>query len=384
MNNPLRSLELTQQLIQFDTTSRNSNLELIEFVKGYLEDFGVSSELVFNSDRRKANLFATIGAPDRGGIALSGHTDVVPVDGQDWHTNPYEVTEKDGRLYGRGTTDMKSFIGICLSRVPDIIDRNLETPVHFAFSYDEEIGCVGVRTLIDELENRPHKPKSCLIGEPTGMQVVEAHKGKSSVICSIHGLEAHSSLVHKGVNTVEAAAEIIAFMKGLTRRFRDEGPFDNRFDPPYTTVHTGTIKGGTALNIVPKFCTFEAEIRYLPGENSQQIWDQVNEFVNDKILPEMRAVDPNAKIEWKEVSDIPMLESSDLNLVQMVQKLIDTTETTGVSFGTEAGLFEQIGIPAVVCGPGRVDQAHKPNEFVEIAQLSRCEQLIDDLLDNLN
>ena len=381
MNSRPKSLELTQQLIAFDTTSRNSNLELIEFVKGYLEGFGIQSELVFDADKRKANLFATIGATDKGGIALSGHTDVVPTDGQNWNTDPYDLQEIDGRLYGRGTSDMKAFIGVCLAKVPDIVDRNLETPFHLAFSYDEEIGCVGIHTLLDVLKHRSNKPVSCLIGEPTGMQVVVAHKGKHSKSCTIHGLEAHSSLVHQGVNTVEAAAEMIAFLKGIARRFRDEGPFDDRFDPPYTTVHTGVITGGTALNIVPKHCQFEVEVRHLPDDDPQEVWDQLQEFVNDTILPEMHAVDPTAGIQWQELSYIPKLQSSDDELVRLAQKLAHRTDTTGVSFGTEAGLYELIGVPAVVCGPGHVDQAHKPNEYIEINQLKRCEDFIDDLLD---
>ena len=219
------SIELIQELIAFDTTSRKSNLELIEFIKGYLEDFDISSELVFDAERRKANLFATIGAKDRGGVALSGHTDVVPVDGQAWDTDPYSVSQQGSRLYGRGTSDMKSFIAICLAKVPQIIQENLETPIHFAFSYDEEIGCVGVRTLLRELVKRPHKPKSCVIGEPTNMQVVRAHKGKTSKRCRVHGLESHSGMAHLGVNAVEAAAEIVAFLKQQARIFRDEGPF---------------------------------------------------------------------------------------------------------------------------------------------------------------
>ncbi len=378
------SIALIQDLVAFDTTSRNSNLELIEFIKGYLEDYGISSELVFDADRRKANLFATIGANDVGGVALSGHTDVVPVDGQKWNTDPYGLSRKDNRLYGRGTSDMKSFIAVCLSKLPQIIERNLETPIHFAFSYDEEIGCVGVRTLLRELENRPHKPKSCVIGEPTNMEVVRAHKGKTSKRCTVHGLESHSGMAHLGVNAVEAAAEIVAFLKNKARKFRDEGPFDYEFDPPYTTVHTGTISGGTALNIVPKFCEFEAEIRNLPGYDSNLVWDQVQHLIDNSILPEMRATYPNAKIEWEVQSIIPDLSTSDRNLIRLTQELSETVGTNCVSFGTEGGLFEEIGIPSVVCGPGNIAQAHKPNEFIEVAQVQKCEEFLDKLLNRLH
>ncbi len=378
------SLQLIKDLVSFDTTSRNSNLKLIEFIKGYLEAYGLRSELVFDATGKKANLFATIGAPDRGGVALSGHTDVVPVDGQDWNTDPYEINELDSRLYGRGTSDMKSFIAVCLAKVPEIIDMNLNTPVHLAFSYDEEIGCVGVRTLLTKLASRDNKPTACVIGEPTSMQVVRAHKGKISRRCSIHGLESHSGLAHIGVNAVEAAAEIIAFLKSEARKFRDEGPFDEEFSPSYTTVHTGLVKGGTALNIVPKFCEFEAEIRHLPGDDPQLVWDRLQAFIDAEILPEMQAVFPQASIDWHEISTIPGLASSDDGLIRLTQEIASTSKTACVSFGTEGGLFEEIGIPAVVCGPGSIEQAHKPNEFIEIDQVRQCERFIDKLISRLD
>ena len=384
MSSAKSSFELIEDLVSFDTTSRNSNLELIEFIKGYLEDFGVRSELVYDATGKKANLFATIGAGDKGGVALSGHTDVVPVDGQNWSTDPYRISQLDGRLYGRGTSDMKSFIAVCLAKVPQIIEQNLETPVHFAFSYDEEIGCVGVRTLLEELAGRANKPRACLIGEPTGMKVVRAHKGKISKRCSIHGLESHSGLAHIGVNAVEAAAEIIAFLKKEARQFRDGGPFDDEFSPRYTTVHTGVVRGGTALNIVPKFCEFEAEIRYLPKDDPELVWDRLQRFIDSVILPEMQAVFPQARIEWEEISTIPKLASSDDDLIRLAQDISNTTGTACVSFGTEAGLFEEIGIPSVVCGPGFIDQAHKPDEFIETDQVRKCETFIDNLIDRLD
>ncbi len=378
------SIQLIADLVGFDTTSRNSNLQIIEFIQGYLEDFGLQSELVYDATGKKANLFATIGASDKGGVALSGHTDVVPVDGQNWLTDPYNISESDNRLYGRGTSDMKSFIAVCLAKVPEIIDQNLDTPVHFAFSYDEEIGCVGVRTLLQELAHRDNKPKACVIGEPTGMRVVRSHKGKISKRCSIHGLESHSGLAHIGVNAVEAAAEIIAFLKKEARTFRDQGPFDEEFNPSYTTVHTGLVRGGTALNIVPKFCEFEAEIRYLPSDDPQLVWDRLQNFIDGEILPEMKAVCSDASINWEEISTIPELATSDDQLIKLAQDLSDTSGTACVSFGTEGGLFEGIGIPSVVCGPGHIDQAHKPNEFIDIDQVHQCERFIDNLLERLD
>lgn len=243
---------MIRTLVGFDTTSRESNLALIEWVRDYLAGHGVASELFFDEERRKANLFATIGPEDRGGIALSGHTDVVPVDGQDWSTDPFALAEKNGRLYGRGTADMKSFIAVALALVPEFLGRELATPIHLALSYDEEVGCLGVRRMIAALEGRPDKPLLCIVGEPTEMKPVIGHKGKRSLRCHVHGYECHSALAHEGVNAVEAAAEIVAYLKSMARRFRDEGPYDPDFVPPYTTVHTGRISGGTASTSSPR------------------------------------------------------------------------------------------------------------------------------------
>ncbi len=378
------TIELIKKLVSFDTTSRNSNLELIEFVRGELDRLGVTSELVYDRERRKANLFATLGPADRGGIVLSGHTDVVPVDGQSWDTDPYAVVEREGRLYGRGTSDMKSFIAVSLAYAPQIIARNLETPVHFSFSYDEEVGCVGVRGLLDELARRPVKPTGCIVGEPTRMEVVRAHKGKLSARCCVHGLECHSGLAHRGVNAVEAAAETVAFLKAMARRFRDQGPYDGEYDPPYTTVHTGVMRGGTALNIVPKECSFEFEFRYLPEQDPQALLAEVRAFTERRLLPEMQAVSPQAGFEWEELSGIPGLSGdAQTVVVGLAQHLTGSRESGKVSFGTEAGLFEQAGIPAVVCGPGSIAQAHKPNEFIDREQIARCEAFVEALLDRL-
>ena len=253
----LSSADMIGRLVGFDTTSRNSNLALIDFVRDYLDGWGIPSELVFDGERRKANLYATIGPEDKGGIVLSGHTDVVPVDGQPWESDPFALKEADDRLYGRGTCDMKSFVAVALALVPEFLARGLKTPVHFAFSYDEEVGCLGVRGLLAELRQRPVKPRGCIVGEPTMMRPVIAHKGRKSMRCHIHGKEAHSALTHEGVNAVEVAAEIVTYLRSMARRKREQGPFDQDFTPPYTTIHTGVLKGGTALNIVPRDCELE-------------------------------------------------------------------------------------------------------------------------------
>jgi acetylornithine deacetylase len=379
---PTDSIEMITRLIAFDTTSRNSNLELMAFIVDYLESLGVESELVHNDEGTKANLYATLGPGDRAGIALSGHTDVVPVDGQDWQTDPFSVVEKGDRLYGRGTSDMKSFIGVCLALAPEFLAREIATPLHFAFSYDEEIGCIGVRGLIEALSGRPLKPSAVVIGEPTEMKVVRAHKGKLSYCCHVRGHEAHSSLAHAGVNAVEAAAEAVAYLKRMARRHRDEGPFDAEFEPPYTTVHTGTIRGGTALNIVPRDCSFEFEFRHLPEDDPRALLDELRDHVATHIEPEMQATQAETGFSFEPMSHIPGLATDeDADIVQLAKALTGQNTTGKVAFGTEAGLFQNGGMPAVVCGPGSIDQAHKPDEFIAKDQITLCEAFLRRLFE---
>ncbi|HEY5701657.1 MAG TPA: acetylornithine deacetylase [Gammaproteobacteria bacterium] len=370
------TVAMIERLIGFDTTSRNSNLELIEFVQEYLEDLGISSELVYNEDKSKANLYATLGPGDRRGIALSGHTDVVPVDGQRWRSDPFKVVKRDGQLFGRGTSDMKSFIAVCLALAPEFLKSPVRIPLHFAFSYDEEIGCLGVRGLIDHLSSREVKPKACIIGEPTMMKVVRAHKGKLSYRCDVTGLESHSGMAHQGVNAVEAAAEIIAHLKSMARRFRENGPYDDELSPPYTTVHTGVVSGGTQLNIVPKTCRFEFEFRHLPENDPVALLREVQDYAAG-LLPEMHAVSVTTGFHWERLSHIPGLDTSeDTEVVQLAKSLTGANTTAKVSFGTEAGLFEEGGMPAVVCGPGSIEQAHKPDEYIALDQVAQCEKFI--------
>jgi len=376
------SIDMIARLIGFDTTSRNSNLELMAFVGDYLKDLGIESELVHNDEGTKANLYATLGPADKPGIALSGHTDVVPVDGQDWHSEPFQIIEKNGRLYGRGTSDMKSFIGVCLALAPEFLAREINTPLHFAFSYDEEIGCLGVRSLIDALAQRAVKPSAVIIGEPTQMKVVRAHKGKLSYRCKVSGFEAHSSLSHIGVNAVEAAAEAVSYLKSMARRHRDQGPFDSELVPPYTTVHTGTIHGGTALNIVPKACSFEFEFWHLPEDDPHALLDELRDHVAQHIEPEMHSTVPGTGFSFEPMSHIPGLSTDeDAEVVQLAKALTGQNTTAKVAFGTEAGLFQAGGMPAVVCGPGSIDQAHKPDEFIELDQINQCEVFLRRLFE---
>ena len=380
----LTSLELIRTLIGFDTTSRDSNLALIEWVRAYFERHGIASTLTFDDDRRKANLFATLPAHDgnatHGGIVLSGHTDVVPVDGQPWDTDPFTVTVKDGRLYGRGVTDMKSFSAVGLSFVPELLRRKLRKPVHFALSYDEEVGCIGVRRLIADIVARGVPPAGCIVGEPTGMQLVVAHKGKQGWRCRVRGHEAHSSLTPQGVNAVQVACEIVAYIARRAREFRDAGTRDAAYDVPYTTVHVGVIRGGTALNIVPRDCTFDFEIRHLPFDDPDAFVADVKAFAA-QFLPEMRAVDPATYIEFDHLSTLPGFDTHDGSAITTLAHDCNGTCDAGkVSFGTEASLFHDAGVPTVICGPGHIAQAHQPNEWVEIEQIARCEAFMQRLV----
>ena len=377
------TLDLIERLIGFDTVSRNSNLELIEFVRGELQAIGVNAELDRHRDGSKANLYATLGPLDRPGIALSGHTDVVPVDGQTWDSDPFEVVQREGKLFGRGTADMKSFLAVCLALAPEFVAGDPKIPLHLAFSYDEEVGCLGVRSLIEALQARATKPYAVIIGEPTEMRVIRAHKGKLSYRCHVRGLESHSGMAHLGVNAVEAAAEAVAFLKNKARQFRDTGPYDDELTPPYTTVHTGVIHGGTQLNIVPKDCHFDFECRHLPQDDPSAVFEELRHFVRERLEPEMRAVDADCGFDYEMLSRVPGLNAAeDSDVVRLAKALTGANATGKVSFGTEAGLFESGGMPSVICGPGSIEQAHKPNEFIELEQIAQCEKFLRRLFEH--
>jgi len=378
---------LIRTLVGFDTTSRDSNLALIDWVVAYLASHGIDATLTFDDGRRKANLFATLPARDgnstEGGIVLSGHTDVVPVDGQPWETNPFEATRIGDRVYGRGVTDMKSFSATGLAFVPEFLRRGLKRPLHFALSYDEEVGCIGVRRLIADIRRRGVAPLGCIVGEPTGMALVVAHKGKKAWRCRVRGREAHSSLTPRGVNAVQIACEIITYLTGMARAFRDNGPFDPAYDVPFTTVHTGVIRGGTALNIVPRECTFDFEIRHLPLDDPDELIGEVEAYAQ-RFLPEMHRVAPDAGIEFEALSTMPGLDAHGDNAIAEWGRELSGAESHGkVSFGTEASLFHEAGVPAVICGPGFIAQAHQPNEWVAVDQLAQCEGFMRRLADRI-
>ena len=374
-----------ERLIGFDTTSRNSNLELIHDVRDYLKTLGIESQLTFDDAGEKANLYATLGPTDRGGIALSGHSDVVPVDGQDWSSDPWRVTERDGRLYGRGTSDMKSFIAVALAYAPKALERNLNLPLHLCLSYDEELGCKGVPRLLAQLAAQPVRPRACIVGEPTDMKVITGHKGRLSTNCTVRGRECHSSLAPQGVNAVQAAARVIARLTDMAARKAEDGPFDEAYDVPYSTVHCGLIRGGTALNIVPAECRFEFEFRYLPADDAQALLAEIQAYAHDEIEPAMQAVDSATGFSWEEISHHPGLDiATDAEVVSLARSLAGSNTTGKVAFGTEAGLFAESGIPAVICGPGSIEQAHKPDEFISLEQVALCERFMTRLLDRVS
>jgi len=378
------SVEMIRKLVGFPTVSRDSNLELIHFVRDRLAALGAEARLTYNDERSKANLFATLGPRGKPGIVLSGHTDVVPVDGQAWDTDPFCVVEKDGKLYGRGTSDMKSFVAVVLALAPEFAQRGLKTPIHFAFSYDEEVGCIGVGRLIADLAQAGIKPQSCIVGEPTLMRPVIAHKGKKGFRCNVRGFACHSAYAPMGVNAVEAAAEAVAFLKSMARRHRDNGPYDRGFDVAHTTVHTGVMRGGTALNIVPHECTFDFEFRHLPGDDPDALFAEFRNYLDTSLVPEMRAVHADSGFEIVPLSVLPALDNGpEMEVVGLAQELSGNSDIGKVSYGTEGSQFQRAGIPTVVCGPGSIEQAHKPNEYVAIEQVEKCEQFIRRLMNHV-
>jgi acetylornithine deacetylase len=373
--------EILAALIRFDTTSRESNIPLIAWVEDYLDSFGIPHLRVDYENGRKTNLYATIGPDVAGGVVLSGHTDVVPVDGQAWTTHPFEMTARDGKLYARGSADMKGFLAVALAMVPAFKFRALKKPIHLAFSCDEEVGCRGVRPLIAHIRDHLKKPGMAIIGEPSSMQVVNAHKGATRFQTDVTGHEAHSALTDQGVNAIMVAGEIIHEISRLREELIAIGDPTGRFNPPYSTIHIGMINGGTAQNIVPKTCEFGWETRLLPTADRAFVPDRIA-LLQRKLEPAMKAVSVLAGVSTTRVNDVPGLTPEDNSPAEnLALHCSHTNGTQTVSFCTEAGLFQEIGIPAVICGPGNIEQAHKPDEFIETSQLQACEVFMTRLAD---
>lgn len=364
--------ELLARLVAFDTTSHRSNLPLVSFVDDYLAQHGVASRLVPSTDGAKASLYATIGPGETRGVALSGHTDVVPVEGQDWTSDPFVLTERDGRLYGRGAADMKGFVACVLAAVPEFLKRPLTVPIHLAFSYDEEVGCLGVRPMIAQFDKNLVRPRLVIVGEPTSMSVVDAHKGPVRWRVEVKGRAAHSSMAHLGVNAISVAGKLLEELSRIEAELR-QAPRDERFEPPYATLQVTRIGGGTATNIVPVSCRIDFDVRALPGVDIAAIDRRIRAFAESECVPEMRRVAPEAGIDIAIANEVPPYGSGEASeAVALALYLAGQNETHAVSYATEAGLFQSAGSPAVVIGPGDIAQAHAADEWIAKEQLEKC------------
>ena len=352
----MESISLIQHLVRYNTVSRDSNLPLIDFIQNYLFDLGVDSRRVLSQDGKKSNLIATVGPQDEGGVVLSGHTDVVPVDGQEWSSDPFVIRRDNGRLYGRGSCDMKGFIGIALSKLPEM--KSLTRPIHFALSYDEEVGCLGAPDMIDVISQELPAPLGVIVGEP--------------------------SQPHRGVSAVMTAARLVNHLDGVANRLADETPRDNGFEPHATSVHVGVINGGTALNIISGQCQFTWDIRNLPGDDPQRLIENFEKFCADEILPTMRARHSACSINTRVLARCPAFEDASNPILSLVQGLTGNLETSKVAYTAEAGQYQGAGFPTVLCGPGSIDQAHQPDEYLESSEVENGEHFIDSLIANLS
>ena len=375
----LGTVEILERLVACPTVSRDSNLPLIDFVRNYLDGHGVESTLVPDDTGQKSNLFASIGPPVEGGLVLSGHTDVVPVDGQAWTSDPFKLVARDSRLYARGSCDMKGFIATALSRVPALQAAKLARPVYFMFSYDEEIGCLGAPRMIAAVGERLPKPGAVIVGEPTRMRVANEHKGICSSRTRVTGIEAHSSLTHQGVSAVMLAAELISHLDGIAHGLATgmSSARAKRFTPPYTTLSVNTIQGGTATNILARACEFTWDLRALPGESPDKILAALTEFA-ERRQRELLAEGKPCTITNHVLANVPPLEADGGVAEQLARAVTQADgESTTVSFGTEGGQFQRAGWSTVICGPGSIEQAHKPDEFIERSELAACETFLD-------
>ncbi len=376
----MTTLEWLDKLIAFDTTSHHSNLHLIDCVKEWMHRHDAICTLTQDPLEPKANLFATLPAANgstEGGLILSGHTDVVPVEGQQWDTNPFEMTKIDDKIFGRGTSDMKGFIAVMLALVPRFKEMRLNYPLHFALSYDEEIGCRGAPFLIADLPKTGFKPRACIVGEPTEMQPIVAHKGKQSFRCEVHGRAAHSSLTNQGCNAIEHAARIITFIRDLADEYRAKGPFDPAYDVPYTTLTTNLIKGGNATNTIPAWCEFVFEFRNLSEVSPAEIEEKIQNYLQSDIMPRMQSEFSAASVTLDKFAGAPgLMQVEEAEITQLVRKITQDNATRKAAYATEAGLFQQADIPSILCGPGSIEQAHRANEFVTVEQLEKCETFL--------
>ena len=380
-----RCTGLLGDLVGFPTVSSDSNLELISWIADQLGRLGARVRVFKNPDGAKANLFASLGPDGDGGIVLSGHTDVVPVEDQDWQTDPFRMTARDRRLYGRGSCDMKGFIAAALTMAPQFAAARLNRPLHFAFTYDEEVGCLGARALAEELVRQDLRPSVAIIGEPTSMRLVEGHKGCCEYTTEFKGLEGHGALPRAGVNAVEYAVRYAGRLMEIAEELRDRVPSESRFEPPWTTLQIGRLAGGVAHNVIPGHCHIDWEIRPVRAADAEFVKAAIDRFADQTLLPAMRATSASASVHRHVVGEVEGLEPADQNEARdIVASLTGANDAELVAFGTEAGIFQTLGMSCVVCGPGAIEQAHKPDEFLECAQLASCLAMLSGLCERLS
>jgi acetylornithine deacetylase len=380
-------IPLLEKLISFNTVSRESNLGLIDWARDYFKSLGLLPKLSYDAKNKKANLFVTVGGGSQGGILLSGHTDTVPVDGQAWNSDPFTALLQDGRIYGRGSVDMKGFLAVCMAFTHQVIDLDLKRPIHIAMTYDEETTMLGVRHLLADMREAGLTPAGCIVGEPTAMRVIVGHKGRQHVQCHVRGKEAHSSLTPIGVNAIEHAARIIEFLRAKAELLKNTEARHYGYDVPYTTIQTSLISGGLSANTVPQECSFDFEFRNLPSTNMNALLNEVQEFAQQKVLPEMQSIHAESSINFSIQAHLPPFGSQQENRpldssVADFLKMIDRKNAPlgYVGFGTEASWYQSAGIPTIILGPGSIEQAHQPNEYIELSQLAMCEDFLMGLV----
>lgn len=380
----INTIDCLRQLIAFDTTSRNSNLALIDWAEAHLARHGATIRRSYNPERTKANLFATFGEGP-GGVVLSGHSDVVPVDGQTWASDPFGAEIRDGRLYGRGACDMKGFIAVALAQAQRFSRASLRSPIHVALSFDEEAGCLGIPALLTDLASAGIRPDGCIVGEPTSMRMVTAHKGGRIYRCTVRGHAAHSSLTPGGVNAIEYAARVIAFIQDLSWKEEAQGVRVEGLDVPFSTISTNMISGGSGKNIIPALCEFFFDYRYVPGASPEAFIDSIRAYVAEHVEPRMKRQHPHAGVELECIGGIPVFDADEHSgIAELARALLRPQVSAKVAYGTEAGFFQGAGIPSIVCGPGSIEQAHKPDEYVALDQLELCETFVQRLVARLS
>ncbi len=377
--------EMLARLVGFATVSRDSNRALIDFVADYLAHYGVEARLVPNADGSKANLYATVGPTVEGGVVLSGHTDVVPVDGQHWSSDPFTLIERDGRLFGRGTSDMKGFLAIALALVPEMKTAGLTHPIHLALSYDEEVGCLGAPEMIAEMAAELPRSRAVIVGEPSSMKVVTGHKGIVVFATTVHGHSVHSSQIDRGVSATMVASRLVTYLDDMMAAAKASASTNSPYHPPYTTIHVGTISGGTASNIVAKECRFVTDIRAVPEEDGRAYLQGFEDHVRRQVVPEMRKIAPESGIDIDFLAQVPSLRPEENSKAERLARLLTgDNDSHGAVFCAEAGQFQEAGFSAVICGPGSIDQAHQPDEYIEIAQMEAGTAFVRKLITYLS